>query len=97
MVHLAAGQRISVLVKTKPTSKLNYYFHANMDPVMFDEIPDDLQLSKNSHKLNTNYLFKLKTKNQILKHLFIMAINKQSSLLDKMQFVVHTMTPIYSP
>ncbi|GAA5795601.1 hypothetical protein HPULCUR_000962 [Helicostylum pulchrum] len=47
MVYLASGQRVSVLVKTKPTSKLNYYFHANMAPVMFDEIPDDLKLSKN--------------------------------------------------
>jgi iron transport multicopper oxidase len=45
-VYLAAGQRISVLVKTKPTTDLNYYLHANLNPIMFDYIPEDLELSK---------------------------------------------------
>lgn len=45
-VYLAAGQRISVLVKTKDSKKLNYYMHANMDEEMFDYVPDGLQMSK---------------------------------------------------
>lgn len=54
MVYLAAGQRVSVLVKTKDSSKLNYHFHANMAPVMFDEIPDDLELSELKKKSCSN-------------------------------------------
>ncbi|KAF1805378.1 Cupredoxin [Mucor lusitanicus] len=43
-VYMAAGQRVSVLVKTKNTTDRNYRLHANMAPVMFDYIPDDLQM-----------------------------------------------------
>jgi hypothetical protein len=42
---LAAGQRVSVLIKTKDNTYKNYRLHANMAPVMFDYIPDDLELS----------------------------------------------------
>lgn len=44
-VYLAAGQRVSVLVKTKDNTDKNYRLHANMAPVMFDYIPDDLEMS----------------------------------------------------
>ncbi|KAI8874595.1 multicopper oxidase, partial [Backusella circina FSU 941] len=43
-VYLAAGQRLSVLVHSKPTTDTNYRFHANMNPAMFDYVPDDLEL-----------------------------------------------------
>lgn len=44
-IYLAAGQRMSVLIKTKDSTKLNYFMHANMNEVMFDYIPDDLELN----------------------------------------------------
>ncbi|KAL7325774.1 ferroxidase fet3 [Mucor circinelloides] len=44
-VYMAAGQRVSVLVKTKNTTDMNYRLHANMAPVMFDYIPDNLQMN----------------------------------------------------
>lgn len=47
-VYLAAGQRISVLVQTKESIDFNYFIHADMAPVMFDYIPDDLKMSKHN-------------------------------------------------
>lgn len=46
IIYLAAGQRVSVLVRTKHTTNLNYLLHADMNPEMFDYIPDGLKLSK---------------------------------------------------
>ncbi|KAI8360717.1 multicopper oxidase-domain-containing protein [Choanephora cucurbitarum] len=44
-VYLSAGQRMSVLIETKQTTEFNYYLHADMDPDMFDTLPDDLLLN----------------------------------------------------
>lgn len=44
-IYLAAGQRVSVLVKTKGTTEFNYFIRGDMAPVMFDYIPDDLNLN----------------------------------------------------
>ncbi|KAI8970040.1 Cupredoxin [Mycotypha africana] len=45
MVYMAPGQRISVLLKTKDTTDVNYHLRASMAPVMFDYIPEDLDLT----------------------------------------------------
>ncbi|KAF7731926.1 ferroxidase fet3 [Apophysomyces ossiformis] len=42
-VYLSAAQRLSVLVKAKNDTSLNYYMHADMDTTMFDTVPDDLK------------------------------------------------------
>lgn len=45
-IFLAAAQRYSVLVTAKNDTSFNYYMHADMNPDMFDVVPDDLQLSE---------------------------------------------------
>ncbi|ORX49069.1 hypothetical protein DM01DRAFT_1325787 [Hesseltinella vesiculosa] len=42
-VHLAAAQRMSVLVRAKDSTRFNYHFHADMDTSMFDMVPKDLK------------------------------------------------------
>lgn len=42
---MTAAQRFSVLVTAKNTTDFNYYMHADMDTVMFDTLPDDLDPS----------------------------------------------------
>ncbi|KAG0164114.1 hypothetical protein DFQ30_010503 [Apophysomyces sp. BC1015] len=42
-VYLSAAQRLSVLVKAKNETSLNYYMHADMDTAMFDTVPASLQ------------------------------------------------------
>ncbi|KAJ2961495.1 hypothetical protein NQZ79_g3313 [Umbelopsis isabellina] len=44
-IFLAAAQRYSVLVTAKNDTSFNYYMHADMNPDMFDTVPDDLQLN----------------------------------------------------
>jgi iron transport multicopper oxidase len=45
-IFLAAAQRYSVLVTAKNDTSFNYMMHADMNPDMFDTVPDDLQLSE---------------------------------------------------
>ncbi|KAG0164350.1 ferroxidase fet3 [Apophysomyces sp. BC1015] len=42
-VYLSAAQRLSVLVKAKNETSLNYHMHADMDTTMFDTVPASLQ------------------------------------------------------
>ena len=42
---MTAAQRMSILIKAKDTTDVNYLIHADMDVTQLDEIPDDLQLS----------------------------------------------------
>ncbi|KAG0005660.1 hypothetical protein BGZ80_004046 [Entomortierella chlamydospora] len=42
---ITAAQRYSVLVTAKNDTSYNYILHADMDPAMFDVVPDDLQLN----------------------------------------------------
>ncbi|KAI8149479.1 Cupredoxin [Fennellomyces sp. T-0311] len=44
-VYLTAAQRMSVLIKAKDTTDVNYLIHADMDANQLDDIPDDLQLN----------------------------------------------------
>ncbi|KAL7314638.1 ferroxidase fet3 [Mucor circinelloides] len=41
-LYLTTAQRYSVLVTAKNTTDYNYYMHGDMDTVMFDIVPDDL-------------------------------------------------------
>ncbi|KAI8981945.1 Cupredoxin [Mycotypha africana] len=41
-LFLTTAQRFSVLVTAKNSTGFNYYMHADMDTVMFDTIPEDL-------------------------------------------------------
>lgn len=43
---ISVAQRYSVLVKARSDGSSNWPIHANMDPQMFDQVPDDLQLSE---------------------------------------------------
>ncbi|KAG0241356.1 multicopper oxidase-domain-containing protein [Mortierella sp. GBAus27b] len=43
--YVTAAQRYSILVTAKNTTNLNYIFHADMDPAMFDVVPPELQLN----------------------------------------------------
>lgn len=43
---LSVAQRYSVLVTARNDTSENFYMHANFDSMMFDTVPDDLQLSK---------------------------------------------------
>ncbi|KAG0313039.1 hypothetical protein BGZ99_009132 [Dissophora globulifera] len=42
---ITAAQRYSILVTAKNDTSSNYIMHADMDPAMFDSVPDDLQLN----------------------------------------------------
>ncbi|KAF8979003.1 hypothetical protein BGZ46_005940 [Entomortierella lignicola] len=42
---ITAAQRYSVLVTARNDTSSNYILHADMDPAMFDVVPDDLQLN----------------------------------------------------
>ncbi|KAF9360897.1 hypothetical protein BGX26_007100 [Mortierella sp. AD094] len=42
---VTAAQRYSVLVTAKNDTSSNYVLHADMDPAMFDAVPDDLKLN----------------------------------------------------
>ncbi|KAI1309734.1 hypothetical protein EDD11_003986 [Mortierella claussenii] len=42
---ITAAQRYSVLVTAKADASHNYILHADMDPAMFDVVPDELQLN----------------------------------------------------
>lgn len=44
-VGLATAQRYSVLVTARNDSSTNWKLHANMDPAMFDDVPDTTQLN----------------------------------------------------
>jgi len=44
-IFLSAAQRYSVLVTAKNDTSLNYYMHADMNPAMFDKVPEDLALN----------------------------------------------------
>ncbi|CAO1638951.1 unnamed protein product [Sympodiomycopsis kandeliae] len=48
-VGLAVAQRASVLITAKNTTDVNWKLHANMDPAMFDDVPDTLQLNVTSN------------------------------------------------
>lgn len=48
LVTLSVAQRVSVLVRALDTTTSNYLIHANMDPDMFDVVPDDLILNVTS-------------------------------------------------
>ncbi|KAF9343338.1 ferroxidase fet3 [Mortierella sp. AD094] len=43
--HISAAQRYSILVTAKNDTSYNYVVHGDMDPMMFDSIPDDLVLN----------------------------------------------------
>ncbi|KAI9256618.1 Cupredoxin [Phascolomyces articulosus] len=43
--YVTIAQRMSILVKARNTTDLNYLIHADMDPTQFDERPDSLQLN----------------------------------------------------
>lgn len=43
---LSVAQRYSVLVTARNDTSENFYMHANFDSMMFDTVPDDLQLSE---------------------------------------------------
>lgn len=45
MLYLTAGQRYSVLVKTKESAKNNFAIVGSMDADLFDDIPDDLNMN----------------------------------------------------
>jgi iron transport multicopper oxidase len=45
-IFLTAAQRYSVLITAKNDTSMNYLMHADMNPDMFDSVPDDLNLSK---------------------------------------------------
>lgn len=46
LISVSAGQRYSVLITARNDTDLkNWAVHANMDTVMFDEIPDNLDPS----------------------------------------------------
>lgn len=45
---LSVAQRYSVLVTARNDTSENFYMHANFDSMMFDTVPDDLQLSESS-------------------------------------------------
>lgn len=47
-ISLSVAQRYSILVTAKNTTDNNYGMHINMDPVMFDQVPDDLKLNVTS-------------------------------------------------
>ncbi|KXS12722.1 multicopper oxidase [Gonapodya prolifera JEL478] len=47
-VTLSVAQRVSVLVTALNDTKSNFLFHANMNPDMFDAVPDDLVLNQTS-------------------------------------------------
>ncbi|KAF9433580.1 hypothetical protein BGZ76_009255 [Entomortierella beljakovae] len=42
---ISAAQRYSVLVTAKNDTSYNYIIHGDMDPMMFDSVPDSLQLN----------------------------------------------------
>lgn len=44
-VTLSVAQRYSVLVQARNDTSQNWLMHANMDPEMFDQVPDALQLN----------------------------------------------------
>lgn len=50
---LSVAQRYSVLVTARNDTSENFYMHANFDSMMFDTVPEDLQLSKSSCKTRT--------------------------------------------
>ncbi|KAF9172751.1 hypothetical protein BGX21_010796 [Mortierella sp. AD011] len=43
--HISAAQRYSVLVTAKNDTSYNYLIHGDMDPMMFDSVPDDLVMN----------------------------------------------------
>jgi iron transport multicopper oxidase len=45
VIPISTAQRYSVLVTARNDTSSNFAIHANMDPDMFDAIPDELQLS----------------------------------------------------
>ncbi|PWN26507.1 putative Fer1-iron transport multicopper oxidase [Jaminaea rosea] len=47
-ISLSVAQRYSILVTAKNTTDTNYGMHINMDPVMFDTVPDSLKLNVTS-------------------------------------------------
>ena len=47
-LSVSVAQRYSVLVTALNATDANYAIHANMDPAMFDVVPDDLQLNVTS-------------------------------------------------
>ncbi|CAO3679408.1 unnamed protein product [Umbelopsis ramanniana] len=44
-IFLTAAQRYSVLITAKNDTSMNYLMHADMNPDMFDSVPDDLNLN----------------------------------------------------
>lgn len=44
-VSLSAAQRVSLLITAKNSTSNNYIMHADMEPDMFDTVPDDLNLN----------------------------------------------------
>ena len=48
VVTLAVAQRISVLVRARTDVSQNWLMHANLDPDMYDVVPDSLQLNLTS-------------------------------------------------
>lgn len=47
-VTLSVAQRVSILVRARNDTTSDFLLHANMDPDMFDVIPDALQLNVTS-------------------------------------------------
>ena len=48
LVTLSVAQRVSVLVRARNDTTSDFLLHANMDPDMFDVVPDALQLNVTS-------------------------------------------------
>ena len=45
LIYLTGGQRMSVMIKTKPNASQNFAFVGAMDPSMFDHPPSTLNLN----------------------------------------------------